>query len=277
MPGRWIGTLREIASAMRAELLAFLSSLERPRKAAEAEELGKKTDELVTGVLLEELHARDLACTLVCEDLGTLRLAPSGAAGPYLVVDPLDGTRNFSRGFPMASISMAICSGPDLTGLEEALVLEVFSGREFWAVSGEGAFSGQERLSVSETAELSKALVSLDKSRVSGELEWISVIASSVGATRQLGSASLELCLLASGVTDAHVDLRGRIRPMDVAAGLLIALEAGASIWLRGKLRLGGALDTQERLFLIASNPNLFDVLRGLLRPYLGAGLTLRR
>ena len=277
MPGQWIDTLREIANAMREKLLTFSSSLKKPRRAAEAEALGRKTDEFITGVLLDELHARDVACTLVCEDLGTLDIGPSGRRRPYLVVDPLDGTRNFSRGFPMASISMAICSGPDLTSVEEALVLEVFSGREFWAISGEGAFSGQEELSVSETVELSKALVSVDKSRISGKQEWISVIASAVGATRQLGSAALELCYLASGVIDAHVDLRGRIRPTDVAAGLLIALEAGASVWLRGKLMLGGALDTQERLFLLASNSGLFDVLRGLLKPYLGVGLAIKR
>ena len=277
LPGQWIGTLREVARAIRAELLELSSSLERPRRAAEAEEVGKRADELVTSVLLKELHARDVACTLVCEDLGVMRLGPSGGEGPYLLVDPLDGTRNFARGLPVASISMAVCSGPDLRGLREALVLEVFSGREFWAISGEGAFSGQKRLSVSGTADLSKALVSVDKSRLSGEPEWVSVVASSVGATRQLGSAALELCFLASGITDAHVDLRGRIRPTDVAAGLLIALEAGASVWLRGKLRLGGALDTRERLFIIASSPGLFGVLMELLKPYLGVGLTLGR
>jgi len=277
LPGQWIDTLREIAKAMREELMTFFTSSRRPRGAAEAEELGKNVDELVTSVLIRELHVRDVVCTLVCEDVGKVSLGKPGERGPYLVVDPLDGTRNFSRGLRMASISMAICSGPELTSVEEALVLEVFSGQEFWAVSGEGAFSDRGELSVSETVELSKALVSLDKSRITGEPGWVSVIASNVGATRQLGSAALELCFLASGITDAHIDLRGRIRPTDVAAGLLIALEAGASAWLRGKLRLGGALDMQERLFLLVSNPRLFDVLRGLLRPYLRAGIIIGR
>jgi len=274
--GQWIDLLRQVARAMRSQLLELFPPPDGPRGPQDFEELGKRADKLASDVLLHELEARGVSCTLVCEDLGTLKLGGPSAEGPYLVVDPLDGTRNFSRGIPVASISMAVCSGPSLTDVSEALVLELFSGQEFWAVSGQGAFSGSARLSVSKTREISKAVVSLDESRLSGEPGWVTAIASAADATRQLGSAALELCFVASGALDAHVDLRGRIRPMDVAAGILIAREAGAHIWLRGSMRVNGALDTRERVLILASTPGLFDQLKLLLSPYVGAGVTLR-
>jgi len=169
---------------------------------------------------------------------------------------------------------MAVCSGPSLRFLKEALVLDIFSGEEFWAIKGCGAFSDGRKLSTSNTGELAKAVISIDQSRVpKGSAGWVVSLIESVDATRQLGSAALELCLLASGALDAYVDLRERIRPTDVAAGLLIALEAGARAWLRGTLKPDGALDPGERLRILVSNPALFEPLLSMLKPYLSSGL----
>src|ERR671935_265253 len=48
---------------------------------------------------------------------------------------------------------------------------------------------------------------------------------------RQFGANALEMCFLARGFLDAYIDLRGKIRPTDIAAGYLIAKEAGAKIY----------------------------------------------
>jgi len=276
MPGL-LKALRSVASRMRDELLTFASSRRRPRDAREARELGKKADEVACRALLEGLREEGVSCILVCEDLGVLELGSPGPEGPYLLADPLDGTRNFSRRIDVASISLAVCSGPDLRSLEEALVLDIFSGREFYAIRGQGAFCGQERLAVSGTARIEDALISIDVSRLPrASAGWATEIASRANATRQMGSAALELCLLASGVFDAHVDLRARIRPTDVAAGLLIAREAGARAWLRGTMRPEGAMSPEEKLYLVVANGGLFRPLMELLAPYLpGEGIEL--
>ena len=279
MPDGWLKDLRGLANRMREELLEFLEGAERPRDARAAEEMGKRADEVACRALLEGLEELGRPVILVCEDLGIREIGPVGPEGPYLLVDPLDGTRNISRGLEIASISLAVCRGPSLRGLEEGLVLDLFSGREFWAISGRGAYCGPETLSVSTTKDLSKALVSLDQSHL-GEATpgWAYEVVGAVDAIRQLGSVALELCLLASGAFDAHVDLRGRIRPTDVAAGLLIAVEAGAMAWIRGSIRPEVALRHDERVRILVSNRALFDRLREMLAPFLPeGGLVLKR
>jgi len=275
----WLRDLRNIANRIRGELLEFLEGTGRPKDAHGAEELGRKADEVACRALLEGLEELGRPVILVCEDVGVKELGPVGPEGPYLLVDPLDGTRNVSRGLEIASISLATCRGPSLEGLEEGLVLEVFSGREFWAISGRGAYCGSEALSVSTTKDLSRALVSVDQSHLSKATpEWAYEVIEAVEAVRQLGSAALELCLLAAGVFDAHVDLRGRIRPTDVAAGLLIAVEAGAVAWVRGSIRPEVALRPDEKLRMLVSNRALFDHLKRILATFLPeGGLVLRR
>jgi len=272
MGAAYLRTLRSVARRMRDELLDFASSMRMPRSASEAEELGKEADEVASRALLDGLEEEGFPCTLVCEDLGVLELGPRGKETIFLLVDPLDGTRNFSRGLRIATISLATCLGPDLRHLSEGLVLEVFSGREFYAVRGQGSFSGGRRLSTSSTEHLENAFISMDASRLPEEGEWALKLASTIRAARQLGSAALELCLLASGTFDAHVDLRGQIRPTDVAAGLLIAKEAGAKMWLRGKLEPRGMLSPDEGLYVVAANKWLFRPLMELLAPYLPSG-----
>jgi len=272
MPNSHVKALRSVASRMRDELLEFAANMERPEDAREAKELGRRADEIACRALLEGLEEEGISCTLVCEDLGVLEVGRGGGGGLFLLADPLDGTRNFSRGVGVATISLAICSGPDMRHLEAGFVLDVFSGREFYAARGRGAFCEGNAISTSRTGKLEEAFISIDVSRLPEGAGWAEKLASKVDATRQLGSAALELCLLASGAFDAHVDLRGRIRPTDVAAGLLIAKEAGAKAWLRGTLKPAGALSPEERLYIVVANEGLFRPLMGFLAPHLPEG-----
>ena len=274
MEGAWLGDLRAIARRMREALLEFFEEAPIPRSALEAKKVEEEADGVACRSLLEGLEETDRPCVLVCEDLGIRELGPKGGEKPFLVVDPLDGTRNFTRKLGIASISMAICDGPSLRHLKEALVLDIFTGREFWAIKGRGAFSDGREIRASRTKELSEALVSVDQSR-SKKLGWVFEIVRRVDATRQLGSASMELCLVASGTLDAFVDLRDVIRPTDLAAGLLIAVEAGASAWLRGSSDPAGALRPDERVKLIVASQGIFDLLLEILRSYIPEGILL--
>ena len=72
------------------------------------------------------------------------------------LVDPLDGTSNFAHGLPFACTSVAV---RDADGLVAGAILEPFRGELFTAVRGGGAWLGEERLRVSETVSLDRALV----------------------------------------------------------------------------------------------------------------------
>ncbi len=274
MEGAWLKDLRAIARRMREALLEFFEEVPVPRSASEAKEMEEEADNVACRNLLEGLEETGRPCVLVCEDLGIREFGSRGEEKPFLAVDPLDGTRNFTRKLRIASISMAVCDGPNLRHLKEALVLDIFTGREFWAIRGQGAFSDGHEIRASGTKDLSEALVSVDQSG-SRELGWVSEVVRRVDATRQLGSASMELCLVASGVLDASVDLRNKLRTTDVAAGFLITVEAGALIWLHGSSDPAGALKPDEKVSFIVASRGIFDSLLQILKPYIPEGVLL--
>jgi myo-inositol-1(or 4)-monophosphatase len=79
---------------------------------------------------------------------------------------------------------------------------------------------------------------------------------------RQFGANALEMCFVARGFLDAYIDLRGKIRPTDVAAGYLIAKEAGASIYSDDGSSLESDLDVKTRFsYAVVANDKIREQL----------------
>ena len=174
----------------------------------------------------------------------------SGDSGWTWVIDPLDGTRNYLIGAGPWSVSIALAQG-ESTRL--AVVYDPAAGEVFSAVAGAGAALGDEPLSGSACARLPEVIVglsfnsSLAAKRRMGQL--IPTVLPAVGDIRRI-PAALHLCYLAAGRFDAGVLLD--TRRWDIAAGLLVAVEAG--------VRLGGgsgAGPTPD--FTVAVAPALWD------------------
>jgi myo-inositol-1(or 4)-monophosphatase len=158
-------------------------------------------------------------------------------------VDPLDGTVNFTRWRPDFALSVA-CSLMDPPNPPKVLVGVVLAPilRElWWAVAGGGARLDHElpsrrirrRLSASALASPGEALVLAGfpygyHQRADEVLGAFGGVARVVGTVRQSGSAALDLCSVASGRADAYFE--SDLKPWDVAAGSLIASEAGAFV-----------------------------------------------
>lgn len=146
------------------------------------------------------------------------------------VVDPLDGTSNFSRGSENFSISIALVSyGLPLIGA----IFAPISSRLFWARSDEeSAFWNGRRIHVAKISSLEEAVVCSDWSHHLDTrhqtTEFFNKIFQSVRQIKILGSAATDITLLARGAVDiySHVCLS----PWDVAAAALIAQKAGAYI-----------------------------------------------
>jgi myo-inositol-1(or 4)-monophosphatase len=169
------------------------------------------------------------------EDLGPGRedLAGRGdsAGGLRWLVDPIDGTVNFAHGFPYWSISIAIEDG---TGVLAGVVEVPMLGWRFEAVRGAGAFDEHgQRLAVSSVSRLERALLvtgfPYDRAThpVNNFAEW-EHMQRRAGACRRLGTASIDLCLVARGWMDGYWERR--LHAWDVAAGGLIAREAGGTV-----------------------------------------------
>lgn len=144
------------------------------------------------------------------------------------VIDPLDGTTNYSAGLPWFNVSIGIKhQGETVAGVVYAPRLEEL----FTAVKGAGAMLNGQPISPSETPTLTKAVVSTgfpyDKAvNPDNNLDNFKRIMPVVRGLRRLGSAALDISYVAAGFLDAYWEMN--LNEWDVCAAILIAHEAGA-------------------------------------------------
>lgn len=160
------------------------------------------------------------------EELG----ASSGREGRRWVIDPIDGTTNYSLGVPLYCISIALqVDGESVVGvIHEPNRDELFS-----AVKGSGAWVDGVPMTVTETTSLADAvLVTGFPPRKSEHDEdnlqnFVNLSRASRGV-RRLGSAALDLAWVAAGRLDAFWEYH--LNPWDTAAGYLMVTEAGGTV-----------------------------------------------
>lgn len=142
----------------------------------------------------------------------------SGTLGT-VVIDPIDGSTNASRGVPWYATSLCLVDGD---GPAAALVVNQASGRRFWAVRGGGAFCDGVRLAPSGCTDRSDAIVALN---------GLPPAPLGTRQVRMLGAAALDLCAVAEGVLDGYVDCAVEAHGVwDYLGGLLVCREAGAPV-----------------------------------------------
>jgi len=155
----------------------------------------------------------------------------SDKSGEFLwVIDPVDGTINYSHGLPLFSVAIGIMhQGVSVAGIVELPAI----GKRYRAIKGQGAFCDGSPIRVSGTSDFSKALV------VTGfpydRLERIESLVADVKAMllnargiRRTGSAAMDLCWIANGFFDAFFEIE--LSPWDTCAASVIAREAGARL-----------------------------------------------
>jgi len=154
---------------------------------------------------------------------------PDGASDYCWIVDPLDGTTNYARGFPCFSVSIALSYRGELI---LGVVYDPLRDQLFRAQRGQGAYLNDDGIEVSAAARLIDAVIGLDWAREQ-ELrcqtaQLVVEAAPRIGTLRSAGSAALGLCFVAAGWTDAYVHLS--LNPWDVAAASVIIQEAGGAV-----------------------------------------------
>jgi myo-inositol-1(or 4)-monophosphatase len=159
----------------------------------------------------------------------------AGSVDYRWVIDPLDGTTNYSHGYPCFCVSIALEQGGEVI---LGIVYNPVSGEMFTAERGRGAFLNERPVSVSAAEQLIESLLctgfSYDREKVKANLELFNRASMSAQATRRDGSAALDLCYIACGRFDGFWELT--LHPWDVAAGKLIIEEAGGCVTdLQGK------------------------------------------
>ncbi len=206
------------------------------------------------------------------EEGGTGQQPPSGspAAAVTWIVDPIDGTVNYVYGIPAWSVSVAAAVGDPAVGDPAAggsvvagCVVNPVTGEVFTAAAGHGARrNGESLTAAAQPPELAVSLVGtgFGYTAVNRAVDgWVAgQLLPQVRDIRRIGSASLDLCMVATGQLDAYYE-RGLNR-WDHAAGGLVAAEAGYTV-------AGLAGRAADREFLLAAPAGLWDRLYDALRP----------
>lgn len=189
------------------------------------------------------------------------------------VIDPIDGTVNFVYGIPAYGISVAAqIDGVSVAGA----VADVVSGDVYSAAAGHGAqvrSGGRSRaLRCGPVSDLSLALVGTgfgySPQRRAGQAALLAHVLPQVRDIRRIGSAALDLCLVAAGRLDAHYE--HGLNVWDWAAGALVAGEAGAQLVLpaadesgdSGVLMLAAAPGIADELIEVLNRAGGLDPLR---------------
>lgn len=241
----WTPILLEVAENVRQRTRQTL--LNRPT--LETPAMKALLDSEAQQAIYDALNRTGVAVQVVSEE-GDYSI---GEGGPYMVVDPVDGTTNLAKGIPLAVTSLAVSETPKLSGALAGVVMDLFTGEVFRAERNRGAWRGGRRISPAKPVPVEMALISIDISK-GAPLEPVSGLIKEARHLRQLGCSALSLCYVASGVVDAHVDLRGILRATDVTAGLLILKEAGGVFSVDGMIGGDLELSRETKLRLVASS-----------------------
>ena len=217
-------------------------------------EVDRKSEEFIVRALSQAFPAD----AIIAEE-GSSR-GTRGARRRWLV-DPLDGTTNFVHGLPIFAVSIGLeVEGELAAGVVRAPAL----GWEFAARVGEGATKNGHTIRVSSTGELRDALCvtgfpyDRQTNPENNFANWETFQRNAQGV-RRLGAAALDLCFVACGWLDGYWEYR--LSPWDLAAGVVIAREAGARVTNFA----GGAFDV-DRAEVVCSNGKIHDGMLSLLR-----------
>ncbi len=229
----------------------------------------KPVDLAAEKAIVETIRQYDVSFTLISEESGVQEYGKTPKEC-YVTVDPVDGTTNFVRGLPFFASSIAVSSAPVLSAVYAGIVADLVHNTAYTAIKGKGAFCNTKRISSSTVSSLDDAVIGLDlnTNNVADIAPQLTSLIQKTGHIRHFGANALELCYVAEGLTDAFVDIRGKLRTTDVAAGMLILKEAGGTVTTHKDEAFDAKLDPKERIRFVASgNKQIHKSILNLVKP----------
>ncbi|WP_419678217.1 inositol monophosphatase family protein [Aliarcobacter lanthieri] len=177
-----------------------------------------------------------------------------------IIIDPIDGTTNFVNGVPHTAISVGVYKNkkPYLAVVYNPILDELYVAKV-----GKGAFLNGKELKVSTEEDLQKSLLATGFPYTSGSneddlndvLKKIKDVLPHCQDLRRLGSASIDLCMVAKGTFEGYYEMN--LKPWDVSAGVLILSEAGGKVT---NIK-GGEYNLFEDKYIVATNGRIHNEL----------------
>ncbi|MCA0446661.1 MAG: inositol monophosphatase [Bacteroidetes bacterium] len=217
------------------EAVRFISERHEQRKVRPLGIQVKGRNDLVTevdkgseNIISEGLKKKFPDISFLGEEFGS-RPGEILSEKPYWILDPIDGTTNFSHGFPVFSVSLALIENnrPVL-----ALVVEIIRDEWFYAVKGKGSFLNGKPVKT-EDVPFSQTLIGTgfpiaDFSHLIQFQQVLGEIIQQNHGARRAGSAATDLAYTAAGRFNGFFEYG--LKPWDMAAGILLVQEAGGIV-----------------------------------------------
>lgn len=227
-------------------------------------EADKLSESAIIDFLLKNTSGHDI----LAEEKGVIK---SGVTSHYRwIIDPLDGTTNFIRGFPVWAVSIALEHRPDPGSKWGEIVAGAIdippTGETFSASKDGGAFLNGKRIAIKKSRSFRESLLATGfpfrTRQLAGKyIELLEDILLRCGDVRRAGAVAVDLCYVAAGIFDGFWELD--LSPWDIAAGGLIIEEAG------GKTsNFQGGSDYLATGDIVAGNPVIFDELIATVREH---------
>lgn len=219
--------LAVVAAQRASDLLMRDFSDNAQIERVEGKDIKTQADQAAEEVIIETLDVSGIP-VLAEESCG----GQAWGDGLCWLVDPLDGTMNFSRGFHLFGVSIALWNGqiPLIGVIWDGMTRKLFSGEV-----GRGAWLGGDDISVSSTLDTGQAILAtgfpVGRNYSAESLATFMGRVQRYKKIRMLGSAALSLAWVAAGRFDAYYE--EDIMIWDVAAGLALVSAAGGRFDMR--------------------------------------------
>jgi myo-inositol-1(or 4)-monophosphatase len=181
-----------------------------------------EVDKLAEAEIVRELKRAYPDHAILGEETGA-----SGKSDKVWIIDPLDGTHNYIRGYPHFSVSIGFMDHGDLV---HAVVYDPLHDELFTASKGDGAFVNDRRMRVTRRENLTGALIATgfpyrQREHLDAQLAMTRAVLQQAEDIRRTGSAALDLAYVAAGRMDGYFEIG--LKPWDMAAGCLLVRESG--------------------------------------------------
>lgn len=210
------------AGALLKESLGRVKQIEFKGAVDIVTEMDRNSEDLIMGEIRKAFPGHGIL---------TEESAEIKSASPYKwIIDPLDGTTNYSHGFPFFCVSIAFEEAGEV---KFGAVYDPMLDELFTAEAGGGAFLNDERIRVSKIDSLQRSLLATGfpydlRTSKENNLDLFSTFSLKAQAIRRAGSAALDLSYIACGRFDGYWEMK--LKAWDVAAGALIVKEAGGTV-----------------------------------------------
>ena len=186
----------------------------------------RKIDRIAEDAAIDFLRKEKLNGYLISEESPPQQIG--SLSEKAVILDPLDGSTNFIRSIPFSSISVALASlqkDNETLHLHTGIVKDLSNGDLYYADKGYGAYLNGEKILEHKKLEDVKPLISVYAygEKIKQNLNKIHKYCN----IRAYGSIALELAYVTTSKLDGVIDIRRKVRLLDIAAGKLILEEAG--------------------------------------------------